>query len=269
MPSKKIFVILIICVGVIISAMILKWQIGIKKVDTPNQDLYASVPENNDPNANLKNWQAVLSKISSTTVTTTSDGVATEGEGTLTDKMAEDFFGQYLILTQNGNEVTESEANQIAQNTISGSDYVLAQGTVYSKKDLKLENTVNSTTKDIYSSALYNSIQKRSPKNSENELDIFSRAVQTESKTELQKLDPIIAAYKGIISDMLTMKVPADAVNLHLELLNAESNILANIQAMRQLFTDPVLSLSGVKQYEDNVVTMSLAIKKFGVYFSK
>lgn len=250
--------------------MILKWRIGIKNVDIPNQDLYASAPENNDPNANLKNWQAVLSKISSTTVSSTnSDLATTEGEGTLTDKMAKDFFGQYLILTQNGNEVTETEANQIAQNTISGSEYVQAQGTAYSKKDLRIENIVNSTTKDIYSSALYNSIQKRSPKNSENELDIFSRAVQNESKAELQKLDPIITAYKGIIADMLTMKVPADAINLHLELLNAESNILANIQAMRQLFTDPVLSLSAVKQYEDNVVTMSLAIKKFGAYFSK
>lgn len=269
MPSKKIFIVLIVCAGFVISVMIFQWGTKFGLVRASNKNVSVVDPVENDPNSNLKNWQAVLSKIGSTTVTTLSDTSTSEGEGTLTDKMAKDFFGQYLVLTQNGADVTEETALQIAQNTVSNPEYISSQGTVYTEKNLRIEKIVNSSTKDIYSSALFDSIKKRSPKNSENELYIFSRAVQEESQTELQKLDPIILAYKGIIADMLEMKVPSDIVSLHLELLNSASNILSNIQAMRKLFTDPVLSLSAVKQYEDNVVTMSLAIKKFGVYFSQ
>lgn len=269
MPSKKIFVILIICVGIIASVMILQWGIGVKQIKANNQDLLVSNSIENEQNANLKNWQAVLSKISSTTVETTDNTVSNIGNGTLTDQMAKDFFGQYLVLTQNGTTVTDTEANQIAQNTILGSNYTSVQGKVYTREDLRIEKIANSTTKKTYNVALMESIQKRYPSKSDDELNILSNAMQSGSEAELKKLDPIIIAYKGLISDMMTIKVPYDVVTLHLEFLNTTSNILANIESMRQSFVDPVRSLSAIKQYQDNIVVMYAVLKKFSIYFSQ
>ncbi len=188
-------------------------------------------------------------------------------EGTLTDQMAKDFFAQYLLLKKGGKDITSEEALQIAEKTLASPEYTKTTGVVYTVKDIRVSQSSDTKTSQAYSDALLQSVKNNSPKNSENELVILERAVKLGKPSELEKIDPIITAYKGIIADLLNMTVPKDAVANHLEFLNATSNVLSNIEAMRVTFTDAVRAFAGLSQYKQHVIDLGLAMKKINDYF--
>ena len=188
------------------------------------------------------------------------------GEGTLTDQMAKDFFGQYLQLSQGGHTVTDDEATQIAQNTLALPDYTTSVGVQYTVRDLHVNPETSKELVIKYKNDLAAIIKNRTPKNNGYEMDILTAAVKSGKESDLAPLDPLIAADKLIISDLLAMNIPSDAVGVHLGFINASSNILENTEAMRVNFSDPVRSFAGVSQYGQHVSDMVNALNNLNAY---
>ena len=163
-------------------------------------------------------------------------------------KMAQNYFGQYLVLSQNGNQITQSDADQIAQNAISSSDLVI-QAKLYTTKDINVKPT-NTQNISVYFNALGTSFSNNDVIIQQSELDILNRAVVSEKKSDIDKLDPIILGYKQILADLQKMSVPSEAVNLHLELLNNTNIVATDVENMKSTLSDPIKGLIGIKRFQ-------------------
>jgi hypothetical protein len=266
MPSKKIFVVLIICVAVILSVSIFEWRTNIKILGLNNNpNLTVDSSKGSGDNTNQKNWQDILSNITGTTTIVSQGNSQPLDENNLTAKMAQNYFGQFLILSQNGNQINQNDADQIAQNAISTSDLAI-QAKTYTEKDLNIkpttDNNIGKYFDEIDKSFANNTIIVKS-----SELDILNQAVLSGKQSDIDKLNPIIAGYNQMISDLIKIPVPSEAVNIHLELLNNTSIVATDIESMKSTLTDPIKGLVGIKQFQINYNNFSLSVQKIEAYF--
>lgn len=266
MPSRKIISIFIVCLGIVLSIWFLSKD---KNSGASPTNTVPVVAVSDDLRSYEKDdWKKILISMEqgTTTILTDQSASAYPDEGTQTDLLSRDLMAQYLLLKQGGAEITTEQALQIARNTLSSTEYTKATGVKYTASDLHLNPKTSKEIAQVYMNSISLSLTNRSPKNLENELVILNRAIESTKESDLAKLDPIIIGYKGLISDFLQISVPSDAVKVHLDFLNAMSNILSNIEAMRQTFSDPVRSLSGASQYKQHVFDLSLAMQKLNEY---
>lgn len=263
MPNKKTISVFIVCLGIVLSV----WLVSDKK-NHPSETggVFGSTEETKVYTAD--DWKKILVTLDGESASLLNpEGTSTyPNEGTQTDLLSKDLLAQYLILKQGGTEITSEQAIQIAQNTLSFSEYTKGTGVEYTKNDLKINPKTNKEIVQNYINTINQSLVNRSPKNLENELAILNRAVNLNQEEELSRLDPIIAGYKGLIGDFLQISVPSDAVSIHLNLLNSMSDVLSNIEGMRQTFSDPLRGFVATSQYKKHALDLSLAMKNLEEY---
>lgn len=211
----------------------------------------------NDKNANIPTIVGGTNSVNSTSVE----------EGTLTDQMSKDFFARYLLLKQGGKEVTPEQAAKIAENTLKSADYTKTSGVVYTRKNIRVGSKTSKDLVEMYSKSITQILINRAIEDRGTTLDIISSAVKNQDQSELKKLDPIIASYKGVISDLVNLEIPSDAVDVHLNFLNSYSNLLSTVEAMRVLFTDPVRSFSAIGLYQGQSQELVSSVEKLSLYF--
>lgn len=266
MPSRKIISILIVCLSIVLSIWFLsKNENGVISAIKTNSVVGVS---DELRSYSKDDWKKILISMEqgTTTILTGQETSVYPDEGTQTDLLSRDFMAQYLLLKQGGAEITAEQAIQIAKNTLSSEEYTQTTGVKYKDSDLNINPKTSKEIVQIYMNSINLSLINRSPKNLENELVILDKAVKSNKETDLAKLDPIIIGYRGLISDFLQISVPSDAVKIHLDFLNAMSNVLSNIEAMRQTFSDPVRSLAGASQYKQHAFDLSLALQRLNEY---
>ena len=95
----------------------------------------------------------------------------------------------------------------------------------------------------------------------------FESKIKSASDIKLAKLDPIITLNKSMLAELLDVEVPDKAVDYHLAVLNAASNILADLQAMRVVFIDPVRSLSAIAQFKNDTLILKTATDNIATFF--
>ena len=267
MPNKKIFVTLILCLSILLAVGIWQWKTNIKIIQPiVSQSSISQISTATDTSSTNTDWQGLLLNTVGTTtnITDSSAGNFKTETNNLTAQMAQSYFGQFLDLSQSGQTVTDDNANQIAENTISSTD--IPQAKVYTEQDLKIVPT-NSQTIDNYYNAFGQTLQKNSIIEVGNELDIVNQASISESETDIAQLDPIIAGYQNILNDSIKMSVPSEAEQIHLEFVNNLSLVLVDLQNMRQIVDDPVKGLIGVKPYQNDYTNFDLSLQKIGAYF--
>jgi hypothetical protein len=96
---------------------------------------------------------------------------------------------------------------------------------------------------------------------SEGELVIMQRALQTEDPKELEKLDPLIAMYKNLRDQTLLVPVPAGFEKQHLDLINVYNAVYATLDGMKLAFADPVVALLRVQRYQDDTKGLRIALQ--------
>ncbi len=268
--TRKIFVVLIICLAIVASVAIWQWRANSATSETPANTADVVSDNSNTDNANsaAQNWQGILSNIKSDTTSVLANNDTTNPtDGTLTAQMAQDFFSQYLALKQNNGTVTADEANQIAQSTLTGAAYTNATGVQYTAKDLHINAQTSREIVQKYHDVINTSLKNRALKNKVDPLAILNSAVKNGSTADLAELNPLIVNFKGVVSDLASMSVPADATQVHLDFLNAYSNILANLESMKLTFSDPVKSFAAVSQYKQHLADLQTAVQKIDAYF--
>lgn len=96
---------------------------------------------------------------------------------------------------------------------------------------------------------------------SEGELVIIQRAMQTEDPKELEKLEPLINMYKNLRDQTLATPVPAGFEKQHLDLINVYNAVYATLDGMKLAFSDPVVALLRVQRYQDDTKGLQIALQ--------
>ena len=241
-------------------------------VKTKASDLSSTSYQNNVDTTN-SDWKGLLSSTdlqNTDKVTNVSAGNSgTFDETTLTAQMARDLFSRYLLIANKSGGPTTDDADQIATQVLTSPSYTQSSGAVYVASNIKIISQTDQTTVRTYYQNLSQKMSARAPSTPGNPITILNKALQTESDSDLSKIEPFIVAYKGVVSDLTTISVPADATAVHLALLNAYSNLLSDTQAMRQALVDPVKAIAAINQYEKHYTDMQNALLNINNYFGK
>ncbi len=268
MPSKKIYIYIIICASAIISIWLLT-----RKVNTAEQaiaelrdnSVVVEKPEIIETN---DDWKKILTKVSTSTRTFTDLTQKKSFDATsLTAQMSKDFMSQYLMLKKGGREVSAEEMQKIVDNVLSVPQYTNSTGAVYVPLNLHITQKKDKETLNTYKITVNYILKTHSIQIKESPVTIVVSALQKESEVELSKLDPIILTAKSMITGLLSVEVPDDAVKIHLELINSVSNLEANIEAMKVALADPVKAMSGISSYNQNILNFTTALKNINLYF--
>ena len=271
MPSNKILFMLIICFGIVVSVYLFSRNPDNSKFLTQGIDGVSTNPYINvDENTN-NDWKKILISMDSsknaTTILTNNDPSVFD-DTTLTGQMSRDLLSQYLSAVRGG-EFTKEESIKIAENTLSIPGYTKTGGAKYIASNLHVTAETDRDSMQAYEDKINLILQNRSSKVKENPLAIFQDAITRANETKLAKLDPIILQNKGLLNDLLLVEVPKSAVGVHLALLNAFSNILSDLEAIRVVFTDPVRSLVAVNQYQLDESSLKIALNNINSFFTK
>jgi hypothetical protein len=278
MPSRKILVILIVCLGVVGAIWI--WERPSADVAGSPEPPIADVAITSATSSESSiNWQKILGSVqSTTTVASGLDNIGTDSsdDNTLTSQLAKDFMARYLLAqgqqTQNGvdtsNGIDTSVSDQIASDVLSSGTYTTNQAVVYTAKNLNVQLNSDKTIVTNYINIMVQNADQMATSDKQNgsEVDIINSAILNQDQNEITKLDPIIQSYQILLGNMLKAPTPAEATDLQLEFVNSISNVLSDLRSIRQTFVDPVKSLVALNSYKQDYTNMGLAIQKLQTY---
>jgi len=185
---------------------------------------------------------------------------------TKTEEFAQSFFQDYITLRNSNNLFEEYEKNNLINDYV---DSVIKTNTLikdYTVADLNISQNINKASSIDYGNTLGGIILKHSFE-TENELTIFNNSIIKEDIEEIEKLNPIINAYKNILKDSLEMLVPQDAINEHITFVIGIASIVESIESMYAIYNDPIKAIVGISNYEQSVFLLKDAFRNMRNYF--
>ena len=252
-------------------------RVSAKGDDTSSEDTLAlSAPERtyiesqDSDGDGVKDWEEVLQERFIDTISATSSenlGFDTTEEyvppTTLTGKFSEAFFQDYLEGKVRG--VDYSDPSVFIADAI-GAIEKNTQSVTHSRVEL---NAVPSSPELVhdFGNTLSLILQKNAAQEKSEAL-ILSEALDANNPDILKNLDPIISMYSDTIKEALLLEIPSSLVEEHLAFLDACEANLANVQAMRLAFQDPLLALARMKQYEESKKSLFHSFQGFALAFT-
>jgi len=267
-PSKKIIPIIIACLISLGAIFLVVYQknrsesyVTPKNIDVVDQNLKTSASFDIDQSG-LKKWEDLLQK----TTANNSGNTTNTTIQTPTDKVAQDFMVKLLTLGQAGTTITPEIENSIVQESLAKA-IATFNPQKYTSADLKISNTENTTAIKKYGNDTGAVFVNNALPNTENEMVIVGRALNTEDPKLLAKLDPILLNYHKILNELLAVSVPKSAENQHLDLVNSLSLMIETVEAMKTTFTDPITGLTALKNYPENLQNFGDTVSNLKTYF--
>jgi hypothetical protein len=259
-----------IYIGIIILVIILAgFSFYMKSIEDPYiaTTPIESSPNDDQDNDGLKNWEETLWKTDPNNPDTDGDGTNDGNEinqgrdpvvkgpddniegilfnGSNTDDLAVSLLSSYVeTVNQDGsiNDNAQDIANRALEADIS-KPFVIT----YDSSNL---NYGGNTIEDyrVYGNnfaQLFSYFQ-----NSPDEIRAVTRAMQSNDPNELLVLDTVIGNYQSFLSNFLTMSVPSEIGDEHLIAANSLSEIIADINGMKLLFTDTIIAVDSISTYQ-------------------
>ena len=271
---NKIYTVLVLCIGIIVSVYLLQKNTGVKALTNTNTTS-VEVGQISNNNTTNDDWKKILvnvdpKNVNSTSVLT-SDNSNVFDELTLTAQLARDLFSRYLLIAKKDGGVTPDDADQIAGEVLSSPEYTKPTGVLYNETNLHINKSGDPAVLKKYGDALNEILKSRiaAIKSKEGPVTILDTALTTEDENKIKELDSIVTASRGVVSDLIQMEVPLDFVPMHIQLLNSSSNILSNLEGMRQTFADPVKSFVAANQYPKNMSDFLTALSNINTYYKQ
>lgn len=204
-----------------------------------------SIPENTD-------WKNELNEISISgdPIKLAEANNEASQKTTLTESVSVSLMSNYLSLRQN-----ESLDIESAQNLIDQTDsFLYGYGlTLYTEKDLNIIEDNTKLALERYGEELGNILKNsKSGKKMINEVEVFKEAVGSEDPEKLKELENVAKVYDQISLNMLKMQVPRVSVKAHLDMVNGIRGVSLALNNLKDLFTDPVLGLEGMRKYQES-----------------
>lgn len=160
-----------------------------------------------------------------------------------TEQLSQAFLLKYASLKQagliNDQQTVANVMGQVATQNIDS----IASPRTYAYADIVTAPDDTAATA-AYGSVIADLFVNALPR--ENEAVIATKAFDDNDMSELAQIDPIIVAYKSMISRLLATPVPKRLTQYHLNLLNGLSICAYNAESLRHMDTDPLKSLKAV-----------------------
>jgi hypothetical protein len=200
-------------------------------------------------------------------------GSVEQGESSLntenlteTDKFSRELFSTVTSLNQSG-AMDQATADQITDSLMEKMKNSTTKK-VFTLSDIKTtsDNSVTAIKKyvDLVNTLDNNLIKKYPAKGTVAE--ILQRFVIDENNvdvTVLKDLDPNIKQAQEGISEMLKISVPSDLAQIHLDLINATERVMENLSDFQLFETDPIVAMSGMSKYQENMNLHTLSFETF------
>jgi hypothetical protein len=186
---------------------------------------------------------------------------------TATDKFAQDFFTEYLLLKDSEGVVDEYGKNLLIESTISkvlDSDDSLIG---YTNSDLIISDNIDKDFVRVYGNTLGRIIFDNSPE-TDSESDILNKIIAGGSKEEVRKIDIIISSYNNTAKEMFSVSVPKDAVEKHIDLIESIEQISKYIEDIGVINEDPIRAIVGIEGYERGILTLDNSLNNLRNYFA-
>ncbi|MFZ2621212.1 MAG: hypothetical protein WAX85_01810 [Minisyncoccia bacterium] len=270
MPSRKILTVLIICIATITSTWILlripkNTSSGIQNSESVTVSSYRNITATTSDD-----WKKVIIDFNEKNQNVTTNTNLPEVI-TLTSALAKDIFARALMMAKGGGAPNEENMNKMMQSILSSPEYLKNGGALYIVSNLHVTDKNDKFTeakyKETFEKSLYERMKQAEGK--DDPMAILVRASEENNEKIIMEMDPIIKANKDFINDLLNMEVPISVVKIHLDILNAASDILANIEDLRLTFEDPVRSLRGLSQYTQHLDNFTTSLQNMISYFEK
>lgn len=185
---------------------------------------------------------------------------------TQTDKFGRELFAKYLELRQLGLSADpDSKERLIAAMLQSGN--LVETPKIYKTTDLILLPTSNPTIIRNYGNTI-SSVIKNNTIRSRNENLIIKDYIEQNDDTKLAELTPILNSYNKIVKGLLSVGVPKELKDYHIELINSVSELAFIIGSYKKIETDPVIALQGVGMYQDSATKFQRALSSLRDYFT-
>lgn len=237
-------------VGIIATTLFLKSP---RQGETENNTLSG----NNDWISTLR---VVSNNATSTSISTQRGFLSTST--TTTDRVGRELLMEYALAQSqsSGTNISDTSVQAIADHLIQRSS--LTHDTPYSDKDILLApDTIEAFVeygKKI--NTLITTFNKQFPMN---ELTVLTKALESRKEEDITPLLIQISAYKNLEKNLLLVKVPPIAADIHLRLVQSYANIRLSVESMSLLFTDPAQSLASVPQYAKDLNALLFVAKDF------
>lgn len=224
--------------------------------DTEN----GSYSENNDWISTLR---VVSNSATSTHISTQRGllGIST----TTTDRIGRELLMEYALAQSQSTNTTISDksAQAIADHLVQKSSII--HETPYTSKDVLL---APDTTEAFiaYGKKINTLITTFNTQFPMNELTILTKALNSRKEEDVAPLLIQISAYKNLEKNLLLVKVPPMAADLHLRLVQGYAHVRLSVESMSRLFTDPAQSLASVPQYAKDLEALVFVAKDFAAF---
>ncbi len=202
----------------------------------------------------------------STQIAFSPDKSSPDSVATTTDKVARDLFMKYLESKKGGKAMDKDFEQQIVNFALT-QNITSSRPRLYTLSDITSSDATSNDALKKYAEDM-GGVLKNNQIPMINEMIITTGALQANDPKILEKLDPIIHAYKKIIDGFLNTAVPNSLISKHLQLLNSASNVLYSIEGMRLSFIDPVEALNRSKDYLVYVKNLNDTMKQFSDFYS-
>ena len=78
-----------------------------------------------------------------------------------------------------------------------------------------------------------------------------------------------IAAYNGLIKDLLNIHVPSNITGTHIDAINELSKIASDIKAFKTAISDPLVATVAIKDYFVNIQSFGETYQTLKTYISE
>jgi len=176
-----------------------------------------------------------------------------------TDKLAQGLFSQYIATKKVGTTLTATDKENIVTNFID--NLPAPKYTEYTLKDFSTNNATDTAAIKQYGNQVAEIILKNLNTKTDDVYTIISNYASSEEENAptkpLDALTPIITKNQATVSALLKLKVPLEAANGHLVLVNTFYKINQDLLSIKNAPKDIANTMMTLNQYDVNAQNLS------------
>lgn len=185
---------------------------------------------------------------------------------TRTARFSRSFFNRYLELRkQSGGALPPDALETLISGAVAEAQKTTGAKT-YGRDDIKEEGAGPEALRS-YGNRLGELSRIHSTAGLEEPVVVVTRALEEDAKNELEKLTPHLDAYRAFIGELLALSAPAEAVAVHLAILDAMEGVHAGLAGIQALYTDPLNALPSFALYQESAEKLSEAFRTLQAEF--
>ncbi len=284
-PNSKNFILLVIAILIIIGAFLISEYENRTAIaqgnssdqtsdqNSQNELTLATTTMYNTSIAYQGDWQKALSSAFGTSSAWTDNADQSSSDTadatlTPTDIFGEDLFSKYAQYEQAGADLTDPDTQQQFVGDVMADGTYIPTPKTYDISSLKMSADNSVTAITAYSTSLQTIFENDLGARQQDELTIVQESLDNNDPSILKQLDPTIASYTLLLKDLLAMRVPANMADMHINLVNALSELLFADQGFTQTYTDGLTSIQGLSEYKNGAQDFSDALTAIIQYFN-